>query len=137
MKCNAVICQQELDVKLAKLEIKKLKLLTVHELSISDTDFSQNNIVHNFKKKIATKNSKLSFKLDDTNYDFWHDEVFVQILSIKIKNILNNREIICFSDLINNDVKIWKIKNKILFDMLFSSFKVFIHQIIKNQIDKD
>ena len=30
-ECNAVIYQRELDVKLAKLEIRKLKLLTAHE----------------------------------------------------------------------------------------------------------
>ena len=67
---NAVICQQEFDVKFAKLEIRKLKLLTVHELSILNTDSDQNNIVHNFKKKITIKNLKLSFKLDDMNYNF-------------------------------------------------------------------
>src|SRR5205814_8826327 len=51
VKCNAVICQQELDVELAKLEIRKLKLLAAHELSISDTDSGQ-NVVCDFKKKI-------------------------------------------------------------------------------------
>ena len=30
-ECNAVIYQRELDVKLAKLEIRKLELLTAHE----------------------------------------------------------------------------------------------------------
>ena len=52
-ECNAVIHQQELDVKLAKLEIRKLKLLTAHERSISDMSMNsdQNNVVHNFKKK--------------------------------------------------------------------------------------
>ena len=69
VKHNAVIHQQELDVKLAKLEIRKLKLLTAHERSIlsMSMNFSQNNIVCNFKKKIATKSSKLTFKLDDMN----------------------------------------------------------------------
>ena len=104
-ECNAVIHQQELDVELAKLEIRKLKLLTAHELSIPDTDSDQNNIVCDFKNKIATKSSKLSFKLDDMNYNFWHDEALAQTLSIKIKNILNNREIEC-SDLTDDDVKI-------------------------------
>ena len=98
-------------------------------------NFSQ-NVVHDFKKKIATKSSKLSFKLDDTNYNFWHDKVLIQILNIKIKNILNNKKIEC-SDLIDDDVKIWEIKSKTLFDMLFSSFKIFIHQTIKNWIDED
>ena len=36
---NAVICQWELDVELAKLEIRKLKLFATHELSILNTDF--------------------------------------------------------------------------------------------------
>ena len=45
-----------------------------------------------------------TFKLDDMNYNFWHDEALVQILSIKIKNILNNREIEC-SDLTDDDIK--------------------------------
>ena len=67
---NAAIHQQEFDVELAKLEIQKLKLLAAHERSISDTDSDQNNVVCNFKKKITTKSSKLSFKFNDTNYDF-------------------------------------------------------------------
>ena len=39
VKHNAVICQWELDVELAKLEIRKLKLFATHELSILNTDF--------------------------------------------------------------------------------------------------
>ena len=98
---------------------------------------SDQNIVHNFKKKITAKSSKLSFKLNDTNYNFWQDEALAQILSIKIKNILNNREIKCPPDLTGDDAKIWEIKSEALFDMLFSSLKIFIHQIIKNQIDEN
>ena len=73
---NAVIHQQELDVELAKLEIRKLELLTAHERSIlgMSMNFSQ-NIVCDFKKKFTTKSSKLSFKLNDMNYNFWHDKV--------------------------------------------------------------
>ena len=72
VKHNAVIHQQELDVKLAKLEIRKLKLLAAHERSILSMSMNsdQNNIVCDFKKKIITKNSKLSFKLNNINYDF-------------------------------------------------------------------
>ncbi len=96
----------------------------------------QNHIVHNFKKKIITKNSKLLFKFNNINYNFWCDKVLIQILSIKIKNIFNNRKTEC-SDLTDNNIKIWEIKNKTVFNMLFSSFKFFIYQIIKNQIDKN
>ncbi len=65
----------------------------------------QNHVVHDFKKKIATKSLKLSFKLNDINYNFWCDKALIQILSIKIKDILNNRETEC-SDLTNNNIKI-------------------------------
>lgn len=72
---NLVKCihKKELDLKLVKLEIRKLKLLAAYESSISDRSMNfrqNNNVVYDFKKKIAAKNSKLSFKFNDTNYDF-------------------------------------------------------------------
>src|SRR5204862_3419626 len=67
---NAVIHQLEFKLELAKLEIRKLKLLVEHEYLIMSISMnSSQNIACDFKKKITAKSSKLLFKLDVNNSD--------------------------------------------------------------------
>ncbi|KAN0085520.1 hypothetical protein V8E54_001987 [Elaphomyces granulatus] len=108
---NAVLRQKELEVKLAELEIEKLKLqmeLSAGGNLILGMDSTQIHAIRDFKKEIAAKNPKLSFKLDA-----------------------------CPPDLKGNDATIWGIKSEAVFDMMFSSLKSSIRQTIKGRIDED
>ena len=137
---NAVLRQKELEVKLMELEIEKLKLqmeLSAGGSPILGMDSTHIHAIRDFKKEIAAKNPRLSFKLDGPNYDSWRDEALTQALSIKAKSILTNRETACPPDLKGNDATIWGIKSEAVFDMMFSSLKSSIRQTIKGRIDED
>ena len=141
-------------IELAKLRVQQLQLelqaqrLAASLNSISDSfqsstllvQFIQfDNRINNYRKEVTFKNSRLTFKLEETqNYDVWQEEVFVKTLTIHTKHILKNKKLICPADLIEDDDKrIWQVKSKAVFDILFTMINISIHHTIKRWIDVD
>ena len=95
--------------------------------------------VASFKKEVAAKSLKMSFKLEgSTNYESWRDEALTQALAIKAKHILINKETACPTDITNDDEqKIWEVKSEALFDMLLAGVKPAIRHTIKARINED
>src|SRR5215471_3446979 len=85
--------------------------------------------VADFRKEVTAKNLKMTFKLEgSSNYDNWRDEALTQALAIKAKDILKNKELTCPDDLMDNDRRIWEIKQEAIFDMLLAGLKPAIRQ---------
>lgn len=80
----------------------------------------------------------MTFKLKSSNnYKNWRDKALTQILLIKEKGILREKELIYPEDLIKDNIKIQEVKNNILFNILYIRLKPAVYQIIKRRINKD
>ena len=91
-----------------------------------------------FHKYVVFRVLKLIFKLkNQNNYNNWWNEILTQIHFIKVKTILKNRQKSLFTNLFNNDFKIWYLKNTVVYNMLMTELKSDIHQNIKLQINND
>ena len=109
-------------IELVKLKIQQLQLkLQAQRLaaslnsipdspqsSTSPVQFIQfDNRVNNYRKEVAFKNLRLTFKLEEThNYDVWQEKVFIKTLTICTKHILSNKKLICPADLEDDDRRI-------------------------------
>ena len=137
----------KMKLKMMKIEVQKLKhqeKLIEKNLSIqsasneSSASIYQWDKIDIFHKYIAFRALKLAFKLEDqSNYNNWWDEALTQTYFIEIKIILKNRQRLSFTNLFNNDFKIWHLKNTAVYDMLMTKLKSDIHQNIKFWIDND
>jgi hypothetical protein len=74
---------------------------------------------------------------DASNYNSWRDEALTQALVIEAKSILKNKKLVCPDGMNNDDVQIWEIKRKVLFDILLTALKPAIRQVIKGRINED
>ena len=88
---------------------------------------------------MASKNPRLTFKLEGPqNYNAWQEEAFAKTLTIRAKHILSNKKLTCPADLIDDDDRrIWQVKSKAVFDILFTMINITICHTIKRWIDVD
>jgi hypothetical protein len=120
-----------------QLQIEQAKAANTTPAAIQITQCEDK--VASFKKEVASKNLKTSFKLEgSSNYESWRDEALTQALAIKAKHILINKEMACPTGITDNDErKIWEIKSEALFDILLADVKPTIRQTIKARINED
>jgi hypothetical protein len=129
--------QHELEMAKLQLQIEQAKAANSTPAAIQITQ--REDKVASFKKEVAAKSLKTSFKLEgSTNYESWRDEALTQALAIKAKHILINKEMACPAGITDDDErKIWEVKSEALFDMLLAGAKPAIRQTIKAKIDED
>ena len=138
----------KMKLKMMKLEVQKLtnqKELTERDVSVqsstsneSSASIYQQDKVNIFHKYIASRALKLIFKLEEqSNYNNWQDEVLTQTHFIEVKMILKDRQKLPSTNLFNDDLKVWHLKNTAVYDMLMTELKSDIHQNIKLQINNN
>jgi hypothetical protein len=129
--------QHELEMAKLQLQIEQAKAGNTTPAAIQITQ--REDKVAAFKKEVASKNLRTSFKLEgSTNYESWRDEALTQALAIKAKHILINKEMTCPAGITDDDErKIWEIKSESLFDMLLNGVKPTIRHTIKARINED
>jgi gag-polypeptide of LTR copia-type len=129
--------QHELEMAKLQLQIEQAKAANTTPAAINITQ--REDKVTSFKKEVAAKSLKTSFKLEgSTNYESWRDEALTQALAIEAKHILMNKETTCPAGITDDDEKkIWEVKSKALFDILLAGVKPAIRQIIKTRINED
>jgi hypothetical protein len=127
----------ELEMARLQLQIEQAKAANSMPAAINITQ--REDKVASFKKEVAAKSLKTSFKLEgSTNYESWRDEALTQALAIKAKHILINKEMACPAGITDDDErKIWEVKSEALFDMLLAGVKPAIRQTIKARINED
>ncbi len=129
--------QHELEMAKLQLQIEQAKAANTTPAAFNITQ--REDKVVSFKKEVAAKSLKMSFKLEgSTNYESWRDEALTQALAIEAKYILMNKETTCPAGITDDDEKkIWEVKSKALFDMLLAGVKPAIRQTIKTRINED
>jgi hypothetical protein len=127
----------ELEMARLQLQIEQAKAANSTPAAINITQ--REDKVASFKKEVAAKSLKTSFKLEgSTNYESWRDEALTQALAIKAKHILINKEMACPAGITDDDErKIWEVKSEAFFDMLLAGVKPAIRQTIKARINED
>ena len=108
--------QRELERKMAEIQLQIAEARArVPSADLSSIQVVQKeNKVADFRKGIATRNPKLTFKLEGSNnYELWRDEALTQTLAIKAKSILKNNENNPPGDFVTDDDRmIWEIKKR-------------------------
>src|SRR6266496_3919924 len=85
-----------------------------------------------FHKYVAFRASKLAFKLEgQSNYNNWRDEALTQAHFIEAKAILKDRQRLPPTNLFDDDLEVWHLKNTAVYDMLMTGLKPDIRQNIK------
>ncbi len=136
----------KMKLKMMKLEVQKLtdqKELTERDISVQSLTSNESSAsiywwdkIDIFHKYIAFKASRLAFKLkEQSNYNNWQNKALTQTHFIEVKMILKNRQRSLLTNLFNDDLEIWHLKNTAVYDMLMTELKSDIHQNIKLQID--
>src|SRR5579859_3097982 len=127
------------ELKMAELQLKIAQANAGNTPTAPFQMIQREDKVASFKKEVAAKNLRTSFKLEGlTNYESWRDEALTQALAIEAKHVLINKEITCPADITDDDEKkIWEIKSKSLFDMLLNGVKPTIRHTIKARINED
>ena len=126
--------QLQLKLHIKRLAVSLNSISDSHQLSTSPVQFIWfDDRINDYRKEVTFKNSRLTFKLEETqNYNAWWEEIFVKILTIHVKHILDNKKLICSADLTDdNDRKIWQVKNETVFDILFTMINITICHTIK------
>src|SRR6266487_4061453 len=133
----------ELKVELMRLEAQKLAFAE-RGVSFQSTSNEppapvyRRDKVDTFHKYVASRAPKLTFKLEgQSNYNNWRDEALTQAHSIEAKAILKDRQRSPPTNLFNNDLEVWHLKNTAVYDMLMTGLKSDIRQNIKLRIDDD
>jgi hypothetical protein len=131
--------QHELEIAKLQLQIEQAKANAGNTTPAAIQITQKEDKVAAFKKEVASKNLRTSFKLEGpSNYEPWRDEALTQALAIKAKHILINREMTCPTGITDDDErKIWEIKSESLFDMLLNGVKPTIRHTIKARINED
>lgn len=129
--------QHELEIAKLQLQIAQANAAKINPAAIQITQ--REDKVASFKKEVASKNLRMSFKLEGSNnYEAWRDEALTQALAIKAKHTLVNKETTCPADITDDDEKkIWEVKSEVIFDTLLAGVKPAIRQTIKTRINED
>jgi len=130
----------ELKVELMRLEAQKLAFAERGVPFQSSTSTSneppapiyRRDKVDTFHKYVASRAPKLAFKLEgQSNYNNWQNEALTQAHFIEVKTILKNRQRSPPTNLFDDDLEVWHLKNTAVYDMLMTGLKPDIRQNIK------